>query len=229
MAFDIRSILNANRRMIKSTPNPLDKSTIVSIYPKEIDEVKPTLMPGRFTIKPGSYEHPALLVVGTSSWWREIDEDQPLLEIPHSSVVMADSIIRDFANGLLGCNMGDKMPGLFFTPGVKNVADIMKEHKKELDIANTKQRNWFDELVRIADILWARTNGNPLAIDDNMRLAAETLGRKDKPWLKDFVSISMVNCVACGQLRNPNFPICQHCHTVVDMEAYNRLKLQKAV
>src|SRR5690606_5117854 len=105
------------RRTIRGPVNPMDKSTIVSIYPKEIDETKCTITPGRFIIPPGSYVRPSTLVVGPSSWWREIDEEQPLLEIPVSSIQLADSVLKDYCNGILGCNMADAMPGLFYVPG----------------------------------------------------------------------------------------------------------------
>jgi hypothetical protein len=103
---------NPHRRTQRAQINPLDKSTIVSIYPKPIYEVKHTIQPGTFRIEAGSYEKPALLVVGPSSWWRELDEEQPLLEIPVSSVQIAESVVKDYANGLLDCNMADVMPGL---------------------------------------------------------------------------------------------------------------------
>jgi hypothetical protein len=76
----------------------MDKTTIVSIYPNEIIETKPTIQPGRFVIPAGSFEKPSITVVGPSSWWREIDMDQPLLEIPVSSVQIADSVIKDYCN-----------------------------------------------------------------------------------------------------------------------------------
>lgn len=221
--------LDLKRRVIRSTPNPMDKATVVSIFPRAIDETKVTLQPGNFKLAPGSYDHPSILVVGSSSWWREIDEDQPLLEIPVGSVLIADSIVKDYANGLLGCNMADKMPGLFFIPGAVTVAEIIAKHKQELDIALGKQRNWYKELVKIADVLWARAQGNPLVIDDLMKLAAQDLQLKDKPWLKDFNTLQLINCVSCGALRNPNFPVCQSCHTIVDPAKYKELKLEKAV
>lgn len=200
------------KRTIRGPVNPMDKSTIVSILPKEIDEVKHTIQPGRFIIPPGSYEKPSILVVGPSSWWREIDEEQPLLEIPQSSIQIADSVVRDYCNGIFGCNMGDSMPGLFYVPGEHNVPSIKKSFQHELDKANQKQRNWFSILVRIADSLWARSNGNPLSISEDMRLAARELGITVKDWLKDFQAMEMVRCKACGSLKNPQFPICASCH-----------------
>ena len=117
------------KKTIRAPVNPLDKSTIVSIYPKEINERNHTIQPGVFQIPPGSYDRPSILVVSSSSWWREIDEDQPLLEIPVSSIQVADSVVRDYCIGLLGCNMADIMPGIFYIPGEWTVERIKKEHQ----------------------------------------------------------------------------------------------------
>ena len=205
-----------NRMTIRATPNPLDKSTIVSIFPKPIDEVKHTIQPGRFIIAPGSYDNPAILVIGTSSWWKDTDEKQPLLEIPHSSIQVADSIVKDYCNGYLACNMSDSMPGLFYIPGEFTVEKIKKDYKKLLDEALVKQRNWFSILVKLADVLWARSNGNPLTISEDMRLAATELNLITKDWIRDVQTMELVRCIACGTLRNPKFPICQTCKAIVD-------------
>lgn len=207
-------LADARRRVIRSPTNPLDVSTIVSIFCKEIYEVKHTIQPGRFLIPAGSYENPAILVVGPSSWWREIDEDQPMLEIPTSSIQIADSVVRDYANGLLGYNGQAAMPGLFYVPGRFSVFDIKKNYKHELDAALVRQKAWYQALVRLADALWARSNGNPLAISDDMRMAARELGQPTKDWMKDFTMVDMVRCVACGSLRNPVYPVCPTCKNV---------------
>src|SRR5215471_19343385 len=196
------------RRAIKAPVNPLDKSTVVSIFPKYILERKCTIQPGIFEIQPGSYDKPAILVVGPSSWWKEVDDNQPLLEIPHSSIQIADSIVRDYCNGIVACNMGENMPGLFYVPGAKmnpkgevdakaTLTWIKEEHKEELEVANTKQRNWFTALVRMADALWSRSNGNPLTISDEMKLAARELNLVNKEWLKDSQVMELVRCKAC--------------------------------
>ena len=212
------------RRTIRGPINPMDKSTIVSIYPKDVDERKATISPGIFQIKAGSPSKPSILVVGPSSWWRDIDEDQPLLEIPVSSIQIADSVVRDYCNGILGCNMEDIMPGLFYVPGAKtdvrgtvdNLATmdwIMKEYSRELKAAEQRQKNWYALLIKMADSLWARSNSNPLAISDDMRMAAREMGQSDtKDWMKSFQMVDMVRCKACGSLKNPQFPICAQCH-----------------
>lgn len=220
--------MQRQRRAIRASVNPMDKSTIVSIYPREISEKKETIFPGDFHLTAGSYSHPSILVVGPSSWWRELDDEQPLLEIPVSSIQVADSVVKDYVNGLLAVTIGEATPGLFFLPAEHTVEEVKTKYKALLDKANTSQRSWFQALVRLADGLWANTNRNPLAISDHMRLAASELGMQDKEWLKDFKTVAMVRCVACGALRNPEFPVCQTCKAIADPEAAKKLNIQFA-
>lgn len=214
-----------NRRTIRAAVNPLDKSTIVSILPKPVSERKLTIQPGTFEVPAGTFEKPSLLVIGPSSWWREVDEGQPLLEISVSSVVVAESVVKDYCNGLLACNMGDLMPGLFYVPGEFTVEKLKKEHMPMLLLAQQKQKNWYKELIRISDIMWARTNGNPLSIADDARMAARELNIENKPWLGDMQTMELIRCVACGALRNPAFPICQTCKAIADPELAKKLNL----
>lgn len=217
--------LRRHQRTIRAPLNPLDKSTVISILPKPIHEKKATIQPSDYEIAPGFPESPAILVVTSASWWREIDENQPLLEIPVSSVQVADSVVRDYCNGLLACNMSDKMPGLFYIPGAFTLQDIQKNYKNLISDADKKQRNWFNELIKIADIMWSRTNGNPLSISDDARLACKMLNITNKPWLGDFQTQELVRCVACGALRNPQFPICGACKAIADPELAKQLNL----
>jgi len=217
--------IDTKRRAIRAPVNPYDKATVVSIFPVAIDEYKPTIQPGRFKLAPGSYDLPTLLVVGPSSWWREIDDDQPLLEIPNSSIQVADSIVKDYCNGLLESNMRDVMPGLFYINGEKNIAQVKTEYKNKLDEARENQKRWYAALVRMGDILWARSGGNPLSIDDFMRMAARELGL-----IKDWISGSEPNmelkkCVACGNVNNASIIVCPNCHVVLDKEKFAKMGL----
>lgn len=222
------SIQGLHRRAIRSPINPLDKSTIVSIFPKVIREVKHTIEPGTFELAAGKYEKPAILVVGPSSWWREVDEDQPLLEIPVSSIQIADSFVKDWCNGLLACNMGSSMPGIFYIPGELTLVELLAKYKSQLDIAKARQTEWYKTLIKMGDVLWSRSGGNPLSISDDMRLAAQELQLKDKVWLKDYNTMELTNCPACGFLRNSNFPVCSNCKTILDKEAFKKLGLEIA-
>lgn len=220
------SVLLANRRIPTKQPvNPADKCTIFSIYPKEIDEVKHTIQPGRFIIAAGSPEKPTRLVVGSSSWWREIDVDQPYLEIPNSSLQVANSVVNDYCNGLIGCNMEDSMPGLFFLPGDITVEKLMKEYKTTYDKAVTRQTKFWHSIIELTDILWSNTNGNPLCVSDDARLACKMIGIENKDWMQNFQNQGLVRCVACGSLRNPLYPVCSNCNRVVDVALFNKLNL----
>jgi len=202
------------RRTIHAPVNPMDKATIVSIYPKEITETKFTIEPGVFHIKAGSYENPALLVVGPSSWWREIDEEQPLLEIPVGSIQIADSVVKDFCNGLIAYVVEVSSPGLFYVAGEHSVASIRKNFQHILDKMNIIQRQWYTELVNMTNALWASSNGNPRTVSGDARLAAKELALNAIDWMQNFEAMEMARCMACGQLRNPKFPVCMHCKNV---------------
>ena len=202
------------RRLIRATKNPMDKCTIVSILPKELNEVKHTIEPGRFHIDAGTLEDPAILIVGSSSWWKDIDVEQPMLEIPVSSIQIANSVINDYCNGLLGCDMAGAMPGLFFVLGPQTKFEIKTKFQDKINEMKVKQDNWYKVLVRLADSLWSRSNMNPLVISDEMRLAARALNFNDKAWLKDFQIAELVRCKACGGMRNEAFPICPTCKSI---------------
>jgi hypothetical protein len=216
-----------NKQTHRAPVNPMDKATIVSIFPKPIKERKSTIQPGEFVIEPGEPDKPSVLVVGPSSWWREIDENQPLLEIPVSSIQIAASVVTDYCNGVLACNMDDMMPGLFYLPGEWTPAKIKIDPTGIAMLAKYKaaQHKWFLETVRIADILWARSNGNPLSISSDAKLACKYLNITNKPWLGDLQTSELIRCVACGALRNPAFPICQTCKAIVDPARAKELNL----
>lgn len=209
----------SNQMTTQMEANPLDKCTVVSVYPKLVKAHKLTISPGYFEIPPSPDNGFSILVVGVSSWWKKIDEQQPLLEIPCSSWQVANSIVNDFVNSLHGVN-GTGKPGLFVVPGEYTEKTILLYQEKAtgktfnqllLD-ARTRQTAYYRELVRLADIGWARTNGNPLAISDDSRLAAEQLGLKQqKAWMGDFRAMDLTNCKSCGYMVNPNYPICANC------------------
>lgn len=230
-------LLFAQRQTLRAPVNQLDKSTVISIYPKRIDEYKVTLQPGRFIIESGTYDKPSILVVGPSSWWKDTDPDQPLLEQPVWSTQIAESIVKDYCNGLVGCDMDGSMPGLFWIPGSYTLdqindksGEIKTNEGTKIPIRNMlnkykeTQKNWFNSLVKVADVDWSRTNGNPLSVSDLSRMAARELGL-NKEWLGAFQQVELVKCIACGNLRNSAYPICSTCKAIVDPVRAKELNL----
>lgn len=205
--------------------NEFDKTTIFSIFPKEITEYKITVFPSHFVIPAGTVESPSKLTIGPSSWWKEIPESDQILEVPQHSLMMAESLVKDYCNGLLGF-APNAQPGLFFLPGDLTVKEAQAKYPQRFATANEKQRNWYLSLVNFADQAWSRTNNNPMAIGDDMRLAARELKLDTKDWLANFEAVALIKCVACGQPRNPAFPICPNCKNIVDVVKAKALGLK---
>jgi hypothetical protein len=217
-----------HRRTIRAEVNPFDKTTIVSIAPFDITETILTVQPGSFFIPKGTLEEPSLTVIGPSSWWKETDPEQPLLEIVVSSVLIGRALVEDYINSMNGVTLGTSQPGIFHVPGeYTDVKEVKKKYGHILTRMNLHQLAWYQFLIKQADSLWARSNQNPLAIDDQSRMAAKTL-QIDKPWIRDFQTIQNIACVACGNPRNPQFPICTHCKMIVDKELAIKLGLAEA-
>jgi len=207
-------LVRDNRKPIRAPLNPFDKATVVSILPKEIFEKKPTLFPGEWYIPPGTETKPTCVEIQPSSWFRDIDLEQPLLEIPTSAIIVAEAIVKDYCNGIIGCDMGNAMPGLVYLPGIVTSEQFLKDHKSTHTAMIQRQKNWYAVLLKMADGLWARSNGNSIVISDDMRLAARELNQQAKDWMKNFQAVEMVRCNSCGSLRNPSYPICSTCKSI---------------
>ncbi len=208
------NILLGQQEIVERMPvNPLDKSTVVSIFPDAIEVKKPTIQPSDYRIEAGSFDKPSVLYVLSASWWRRAI-DMPSTEIPTGSMQVAKSIAEDYVAAMIESEPGVAEIGLFWIPGDHfSVDDIKKKFASKLDAARARQNAWFANLVKRADIDWSRTNGNPLVVTALSKMAAEQLQLKDKPWMKDHNTMQMVNCPACGTLKNPIFPICANCRT----------------
>lgn len=221
--------MGKKRPLIKMPPNPMDKSTVVSVFPRDVGDFKWSLDPSYYFIEAAPRDSFSFVIIGPASWWKEIDEEQPPVEIVHNSFQVAQSFVNDYIRGMRACNMSDRTPGMFTVPGAYNRKSIEEKFGDKIRDAHQRQRNWYQELVRQADILWSRTNGNPLAIDDYARLAAESLGMKDKPWMQDFKTIEMKPCKACGEMINYQYPVCRHCKAIIDPEKAKAMQIQFAL
>ena len=221
-----RHVFGSAGGTLQRTPaSTLDVYTIVSIFPKKIVEKKVTLDPGEFIIEPGTYEKPSVLTVTSAVYWNRFSSEMDPAEITTPAIMIANSVVSDYVNTMVGARPGECGPGLFYVEGKKTSEDIKKHHVKELDAAKARQDTWYRIMVEAADGLWARSNGNPVAIPKDSRLAAQELKLKDKPWMQDFNTLQMIACINCGNLRNPAYPSCPHCRQVVDPALYKKLGL----
>jgi len=218
--------MSGKLQRIRPAVNPLDKTTIVSIYPKKISFRNYTVFPGVFEMREGTVEKPAILVLGTSFWTYNNYEANQSIDIPSSSIEMANSFVNDYCIGLHCYTPEHAMPGLFFMPG-DYTRETLKQHSEwesRKRIALDRQENWYRKLVEEADVLWSRTDGNPRAIHADMRRAAEYFQLKDKPWMANQSNMLKKACPYCGYMRLPTFPKCSNCHEIIDIEAYKNLQ-----
>lgn len=228
--MSLDGVFNRAIKIQRAPVNPLDKATIVSIYPEEIVSINHTIFPGRFVIPGAADGDFNVLTVGTSYWVKEMPEDQPYLEMVVPATEVARSIIEDWSIGILGVGE-NRAPGLFYLPGEfnKTTIQLFPEFKVKMGTIKSRQKAWFLELVSLADKFWVRTNGQPAAIPDTCKMAALMLNINEKPWLNKNESLAeLIRCVACGSLRNSSYPVCPTCKAVIDVDKAKGLKIQFA-
>lgn len=221
--------------LIPLPKNPMDKSTIVSIYPKEIVDIKPTLFPGRFVVPAADDNDFSLLVVSGSSYYLPSPiENQPPTEVQVNSWSLAQSILNDSIPSV-NLATSNARPGVFAIPGEFNKITILhyvhsdgRKFSELLEVARAWQRNYWTALIDEADYYWSK-GANPKNIPDDAKMAAHIMGlEKVKPWMSNLVASSLINCMACGEMINPAFPVCKHCHAIVNVDLAKKLDIHFA-
>jgi len=216
-ATPLQALHGSGKTITRRPVNEFDISSVVSIFPRAVNTEMHTVFPGSFRLEKGTKEKPFILHVTQASYYLDIQPDTtiPIIEVPNGSFQVASSIVNDYCSSIeLFEPM--QMPGLFVLPGKVHIADLITQFKDEMLSAEMKQIAWFDSLIREADSMWVRSQGNPNAISDLARLAAEERNQRSKPWMQNTVAQTLINCTQCGSLRNPAYPICPNCKSVID-------------
>lgn len=224
------------RRVIFPLPkNPADKATVVSVFPKEIDEVKPTIFPRRFIIPAAEKDDFSLLVLNGASYYTpSLVDKQPAREIQINAAELARSICDDYLNSTWLASRNSRCPGVFWIVGEwdkKSIhkyveAGTLRTFDQLLEHYRNIQKAWFTEVMNAADAFWASTNGNPKSIPEDARIAATLLGLENtKPWMTNVVQSELENCPSCGEMINMVYPVCRYCHAVIDPAKAKELNL----
>ena len=230
---------NIGKKVIYTLPkNPMDKCTIVSIYPRDLEATFSTVFPGRYVIPKGSPDNPSFLVIESgSTFLASTLERMPPTEIQHSSYMLAKSIIDDTipTMNLSGSTQG---PGVFWVYGEFRSLAELKDYKHRdnglsfaamLDNAKLRQTKYWTAVIDEADYLWANGQGNPRVIPQDAKMAAEILGMsKTKPWMATSIALDLKPCKACGEMINYIYPVCKFCHAVIDTKKAKDLDIQFA-
>ena len=200
-----------------------NKVSIISILPYEIFDSKPNLYPGTFTIPAGNSKSPGLLEVSRSIFWIPMAFGAPSLPATSSPTEVANSIINDYVNALLGVGP-DCKPGLWVEP---KTFESSEKARQELSLKMLPkieaQRRWFLSLVNMADAEYNK-HKQAQSISDLQKMAALELNIKDRPWLLSLDQLQINNCPACYQPVNVNAAICGACRYIIDETRYKSMK-----
>lgn len=199
-----------------------DVATVISLLPVRLEEKKPGLYPGTYII-PAVTERGGFncLIINEAVHYVPQLEHAPYQAVTPPGEI-AKSIVSDYNEAVLGRGE-DAEPGLFWTYGEYS-RDLAKiELRDEIHKAAVQQRNWFVNLVRIADIEWAKAPNNHNVITDLMRHAAKALGL-EKEWQIDPENLALIYCPACHNNISSKAVVCGSCGCVVKPEEYKQFQ-----
>lgn len=242
--FDFGASMNSpintqGRIVIRTLPkNPMDRCTIVSVYPREIVYDNPTVFPRRHVIPAGSADDFSILVIESGSFFIASQiEKQPPTEVQVNSAQLVESIIKDSVPTMSLASVSSS-PGVFWCYGQYDKKSIyhyiepvtLKKFEQLLNEARARQLNYWKDIVDDADYLWSASSGNPHAISDDARLAAKVLGlEKSKPWMANTIATELAPCPACGEMVNHMYAICKYCHNIINIEKAKNLNINQPV
>jgi len=195
-------------------------ATVVSLFPLEISETKPGLYPGYFVIPAAPMGEISYLPVGDSVYYQDTKNDiRTAIRTPFH--VVAESIVGDFQRSHIGRIVGEAEPGLFWVPGMYlSQRRIREEFAEQIEDANQKQLKWFEELVKIADDSYSRTQRHT-SVSTLQRLAAKHRGIQ-RPWV--LRSNDSANTCRFCKAETPFGAVkCPTCREIIDPVAYREM------
>ena len=196
------------------------KSTIVSIVPFVIKEYKPGLYPPHYIIPASSDGDKDIQIVhvGEATHYMYIDQDRGHARLFTPPYEVARSVVEDFVSGQLGVDE-NAAPGLFWLPREESLESVKSEHKEKLELARTRQRNWFKNATMIADNDWNRFHQHNVISDFQRRMAVLIgLDPVKHEWMSPEVAASKVKCPGCYSMVDPQQAFCAICLTVINPE-----------
>lgn len=190
-------------------------ATIVSVFPQEIKETKPGLIPDTFIIPKSDGKNPQVLHVKDVNSALYIG-DGKTFRLTHSFKEIATSIVEDFCNGFIEAD-ADRRPGIFWIPGKHSKENVVKQFPKQIADAIKRQNLWLQRLVISADDDYQK-HGQVRGISDLQRMAAFILGLTNKPWYVAPEPITYVKCDACSTMVDSSAAICHNCKHPVNID-----------
>lgn len=197
-------------------------ATVISICPFPISEFKPGLFPNTYNldaVKPGDIG--ILNIPDTVYYKHRIPVVGNVITVPVPATQLAESIVADRMTGQLLYSETSK-PGLFWVKGTYNKTEVRVKFAAELAVANLLQKQWFADLVKLADDDWNEHHQHKY-ISDLQRHAAKDLNL-ERDWLVSVITDVDKKCIACYSNMHINAAICPTCKTDQEEFAAKRAK-----
>ena len=196
------------------------KSTVVSIYPFELNEEKPGLLPALYRIAAGTFDKPSILHVGDARYFIPRALDQPPIVAFESGEIVARALVEDFVKAQLEYTPSAH-PGLMWIPGEVDESKVKFKFIEELKDLKVKQDRWFMKLIEKADDDWNKFRHHR-SITDVQRRACEFLKLK-REWTSVEDSTKFIDCPACMTRIRETVIICPNCHVVINEQLAAKL------
>jgi len=205
-------------------------ATLISLLPFDLVEAKPGLNPNEYIIKKSEDNKIGLTIIPNNIFY--LINPDPLadakdtrnIKVPVPAIEVAQSIINDYVNALLGVNPPEAVPGLVAVSGdYTDKKEVGIKFMKEIMFARTNQNNWFRNLVDMADDSWSKTH-SPISISDLQRFACRSLELK-RDWLNPLPSEQVEKCPVCKNPINLGALKCVACNHILNKVEYDKLML----
>jgi hypothetical protein len=206
-------------------------STVISLVPFPIDEVKPGLIPGQFHIDASDGKTPVCLSIGDSFFYVYIDAERGNLRVPAPSYQVAKSICFDYLGAQIEARE-ECHPALFWKQGRWTPERALKELSEEIEYFSRVQHTWFEELVKRADDDWEKTRAH-YAISDIQRHALRVIDPANyqrRPWViarPEENKITTTLCPTCGSDVPSMAVVCKYCRFILKPDQYNASLFQQ--
>lgn len=197
------------------------ESTIVSYLPYELCDPKPGLIPPYIIIPAAPERDFVVVAIPDCINHVYLDEDRGSLTRVIPGEQVAGAIAYDHINASYGTSdVG--FPGIKAIPGRHTKEELLKMFSVELKGLENAQRNWFQNLVRLADDIWSdpTARGKTRSITETQRHAAKFLGL-NKEWVTDAPKDNN-QCPACRTFIPVDALICANCKTIVKPVEYKK-------
>ena len=204
-----------------------DKSTVFSITPSILDEFKPGIYPGHFTMA-ACYDDkkPERLCVTSSDHLMEIPGKKIPVRITTPSYVVAKAIVDDFLGGQL-FTTPDAHPGICWIQGEISMDDFLHKYAAVHEQLIATQKRWFLMIITKTNDEWKKFH-NSRVVTDVARHAAKYLRIPTPEWMEtQEISMNYNKCPACSTMNDPDNCICISCKCVLNAARLAELTFAK--